>query len=101
MLFYSRPKGTYVGKADTEKIMLDYYLVNGSNAAGSFKVQVDINGEQTEVLDTWQPYFIEGLPMGENTVKLTLLDKDGAVADVPLNPVERTFTLKEDPAPGQ
>ena len=26
-LFYSRPKGTYVG-ADTEKVMLDFYLVN-------------------------------------------------------------------------
>ena len=99
MLFYSRPKGTYVGKADTEKIMLDYYLVNA--ASGEYKVQAEINGEQTEVFDTWKPYFIEGLPMGENTIKLTLLNKDGSVADVPLNPVERTFTLKEDPAPGQ
>ena len=101
MLFYSRPKGTYIGKSDTEKIMLDFYPVNATLGQNSYKVQVDINGEQTEVLDTWAPKFIEGLPMGENTIKLTLLNKDGSVADVPLNPVSRTFTLKEDPAPGQ
>ena len=101
MLFYSRPKGTYVGEADTEKIMLDFYLVNTNLGADGYKVQADINGEQTETIDTWKPYFLEGLPMGENTIKLTLLNKDGSVADVPLNPVERTFTLKEDPAPGQ
>ena len=27
MLFYSRPKGTYTGKAETEKVMLDFYPV--------------------------------------------------------------------------
>lgn len=101
MLFYSRPKGTYIGKSDTEKIMLDFYPVNAKIGAANYKVQVDINGEQTEVLDSWAPRFVEGLPMGENTIKLTLLNNDGSVADVPLNPVSRTFTLKEDPAPGQ
>ena len=28
MVWYSRPKGTYTGKAATEKVMLDFYLVN-------------------------------------------------------------------------
>lgn len=100
MLFYSRPKGTYVGKANTDKVMLDFYLVNA--ALGSdYMVQVEINGEQTLTLDQWQPYYIEGLPMGDNKIKLTLLDKDGAPVNTPLNPVERVFTLKEDPAEGQ
>jgi hypothetical protein len=36
--------------------------------------------------------------MGENTIKLTLLDEDDNPAPVPLNPVTRTFTLKADPA---
>jgi len=35
--------------------------------------------------------------MGENTIELTLIDKDGNVVDTPLNPVTRTFTLKADP----
>ncbi len=93
MLFYSRPKGTYVGQ-DTKKVMLDFYLVN--TELGDNKVIADINGE-IQTLDSWQPYYIEGLPMGENTIKLSLVDKDGKLVDTPLNPVSRTFTLKEDP----
>jgi hypothetical protein len=96
MLFYSRPKGTYVGERDTKKVMLDFYLKNvdlGSN----FMVKADINGE-IHMLDKWTPYFIEGLPMGENTIELTLVDKKGNTIQTPLNPVKRTFTLSADPA---
>ncbi len=95
MVFYSRPKGNYVGKAETEKVMLDYYLVN--NDETGYVVEADINGEK-HLLDQWQPYYIEGLPIGENTITLTLLDKKGEKVDAPLNPVTRTFTLVEDPA---
>jgi hypothetical protein len=101
MLFYSRPKGTYVGKAETGKVMLDFYLTNVELSAGGYKVKVNINGEQELTLDKWQPYYIEGLPMGDNKIQLTLVDKDGNTVDTPLNPVERVFTLKEDPAEGQ
>lgn len=94
-LFYSRPKGTYVGKANTNKVMLDFYLLN-ANLGADYSVKANINGE-THTLAKWQPYYIEGLPMGENTVTLTLLDKTGKVVDSPINPVSRTFTLKADP----
>lgn len=96
MLFYSRPKGSYVGKLATEKVMLDFYLAN-VNLGSDYKVKADINGEE-HILDTWQPYYIEGLPMGENTVTLTLVDGAGNKVDAPLNPVSRTFTLAADPA---
>ena len=96
MLFYSRPKGTYVGEADTKKVMLDFYLVNATLGEG-YAVEADINGEKHRI-ETWQPYYIEGLEMGENTIKLTLLDEDDNPASIPLNPVTRTFTLKADPA---
>jgi len=98
MMFYSRPKGTYVGKTATEKVMLDFYMVN-AELGRNYKVKAEINGT-THMLDTWQPYFIEGLPMGENEVKLTLLDGKGEIAKVPLNPVSRKFTLKADPTEG-
>jgi len=90
MLFYSRPKGTYVD-ADTEKVMLDFYTVNAP-VGKVFKVLASINGEE-HLLDTWQPYYIEGLPMGENNITLTLVDDNGLVIDTPLNPVTRTFVL--------
>ncbi len=96
MLFYSRPKGTYTGKAETEKVMLDFYLVN-TTLGENMKVKADINGEE-HMIDKWQPYYIEGLPMGESTITLTLVDGEGNAVDAPLNPVSRTITLQEDPA---
>jgi hypothetical protein len=93
MLFYSRPKGLYTGD-DIQKVMLDYYMLNTDK--GNYKVEADINGEK-HILDKWQPYYIEGLPEGDNTIKLTLLDSAGQVVNTPLNPVSRTFKLEKTP----
>ena len=49
------------------------------------------------MIDEWKPYFIEGLPMGETTVTLTLMSGD-SIVNTPLNPVRRTFTLEALPA---
>ncbi len=92
-MFYSRPKGEYVGN-DTQKIMLDFYLVNTDLSATGNKVRATINGTEF-MLDRWLPYIIEGLPMGEVTIKLELIDNNGAVLPGPYNTVERTITLKE------
>lgn len=96
VLFYSRPKGTYVGK-DTKKVMLDFYLINADLEGQAYKVYADINGER-HLISKWQSYYIEGLPMGENTITLTLVYNSGEKVDAKLNPVTRTFTLKADPA---
>lgn len=93
MLFYSRPKGLYTGE-DTQKVMLDFYLVN-TDMTG-YKVEADINGEK-HILDKWQPYYIEGLPEGDNTIKLSLLDTNGQLVNAPLNPVSRTFQIEKNP----
>lgn len=95
MLFYSRPKGTYVGEANTKKVMLDFFLVN-ADLGDQYKVKALIN-EEEHIIDTWQPFYIEGLPMGENIITLTLVDAEGNKVDTPLNPVSRTFTLQADP----
>ena len=96
MLFYSRPKGTYTGHAETDKVMLDFYLAN-LELGSAYKVKAEINGEE-HIIDEWKPYYIEGLPLGENTIKLTLIDGSGNPVNTPLNPVTRTFTLAADPA---
>lgn len=95
MLFYSRPKGTYVGAANTDKVMLDFFLLN-VDLGEDYQVKAEINDE-TYLIDKWQPYYIEGLPMGENTITLTLIDANGEAVDTPLNPVTREFTLQADP----
>ncbi len=96
-LFFSRPKGTYSGD-DTKKILLDFYLVNCELSQTGYKVRATING-RTFMLNEWVPYFVEGLPMGENTFKIELIDPDGNLVDSPFNSEERTITLEaETPA---
>ncbi len=97
MVFYSRPKGKYVGNAETSKVMLDFYLTNVNLSPDGYKLKVLVNNDTEFTLDKWQPYFLEGLPMGDNVIQLTLVDKDGNTVQTPLNPVKRTFTLVEDP----
>lgn len=91
-MFYSRPKGTYTGE-DTRKILLDFFLLNTDLSPDGNKVRATINGQEF-MIDKWQPYFVEGLPMGQNTFKLELLDAEGNLVESPFNPVERTVTLQ-------
>ena len=91
-LFYSRPKGEYKGK-DAQKVMLDFYLANTDLSDGHYVV-ADINGKQMKITK-WQPYIMEGLPMGQNTITLTLYDAQGNIVQSPYNPVTRTITLME------
>ena len=93
-MFYSRPKGLYTGD-DTKKVMLDFYLVNTDLSA--HKVEADINGQKFTI-DKWQPYYMEGLPEGENKITLTLVDSTGQPVKNAFNPVTRTFTLEKTPA---
>ena len=93
LLFYSRPKGTYKGES-TKKILLDFYLVNTQISPGGNKVKATINGTEF-LIDEWSPYYIEGLPKGEISVKLELIDKYGETIDTPFNPSERKVVLED------
>jgi hypothetical protein len=91
-LFYSRPKGKYVGE-DTKKLLLDFYLVNTNISKNGNKVKVTIN--QTEfIIDEWAPYYIEGLPKGEINIKLELINSDGNMIETLFNPSTRTVILE-------
>jgi hypothetical protein len=88
-MFYHWPSGSVTGG----KVLLDFYLVNCTLGPDNFKVKATINGTGF-TLTNWASYIIEGLPMGENKIKLELLDATGASVSSPFNPVERTFTLE-------
>lgn len=92
-LFYSRPKGTYEGE-DTNKILLDFFLINTDLSEEGNKVLARINGQEFEIVK-WQPYLIEGLPLGKNTIELQLVDKDDNPIKGPFNTVKREITLKK------
>lgn len=96
MLFYSRPKGVYEGEADSKRVLLDYYLINPN---ADHRVQASINGE-IHMLSQWQPYYIDGLPAGENVITLTLVDNSGERVKTDLNPVSRKFVLNTVPPEG-
>ena len=96
MLFYSRPKGSYVGREQTENVMLDFYPINVTIGEDDYAVRATINGKEF-MINTWQPYYVKGLPMGDNEITLTLMQGD-SIVNTPLNPVTRTFTLAADPA---
>lgn len=91
-LFYSRPKGTYSGK-DTEKLMIDFFLMNTEISPEGNKVRATINGE-THMITEWAPHYIKGLEKGKLTLKLELVDKDLNLIPGPYNQVERTVTLE-------
>ena len=91
-LFYSRPKGTYTGE-DTEKLLLDFYLVNTSLSPDGNKVRVTIQDSEFLIYE-WAPYIIGGLPKGEITIKLELLNSTGRLIETPFNPSLRKITLK-------
>lgn len=95
MLFYSRPKGTYVGERETTNVMLDFYPVNVELGKDGYAVQAIVNDGEPMMIDVWQPYYLQNLPLGENKVTLTLM-KDGQPVDAKLNPVTRVFTLEAD-----
>ena len=94
-LFYSRPKGTYTGD-DTDKVMLDFFLLNSELGEDANYIDVTVNGENQFKVTENSPYAIEGMPMGENTVKLVLRDNEGKFVEGPFNKVERTITLAEE-----
>ena len=93
LLFYSRPKGTYKGES-TKKVLLDFYLVNTQISPNGNRVKATIEGTEF-MINEWSPYYIEGLPKGEISIKLELIDKYGKTIDTPFNPSERKVILKE------
>ncbi len=98
MVFYSRPKGDYIGK-DTTNLLLDFYVWNCTLAPDSFKVKVEIanndkpNQKLTTTLDKWESHFIQNLGTGKSKVTLTLIDKDGKPVDGPETTASREFNL--------
>lgn len=92
-LFYSRPKGEYKGE-EGKSILLDFYLVNTTLGPEDNKVKANINGQEF-TLDQWIPYEVLNLPLGENIIKLNLVDKDGNALTGDNVSVERKFTISQ------
>ncbi len=87
-LFYHLPQ------ENTEKPILDFYLVNTSIANEGSKVKVTINDVEF-IIEKWAAYQIEGVKSESNTIRIQLIDKDGSLIDGPFNDSgERSFNLQ-------
>jgi len=93
MIFYSRPKGDYVGN-DTKNVLLDFYVYNTTLSETGDKVRATINGN-TFMINNWAPQFIQNAPMGTMKVKLELLDKDGKSISGEHTVIERDVQLAQ------
>jgi hypothetical protein len=95
MIFYSRPKGDYLG-ADTVNVLLDYYVWNCDLSAKGYKVQSVIMRPQSDpkvdTLSKWEPMFINNLS-GNCKVMLQLLDKKGRKVEGPNTQVVRDIRM--------
>jgi hypothetical protein len=101
MLFYSRPKGEYVG-ADMENVLLDYYVVNATIHPDSMKVKVNIVNQGKKVkrdtsftATSWEPLFVKNLRPGKATITISLLDRKDKKLNGLHTSVSREITLKK------
>lgn len=99
MLFYSRPKGDYIGN-DTANLLLDFYVWNATLGVDSYKVKAEINNlerptqQLAATIDKWESRFIQNLGTGKSKVTLTLVDKEGKAVDGPMTNATREFNMK-------
>ncbi|MEZ5017495.1 MAG: hypothetical protein R2800_10625 [Flavipsychrobacter sp.] len=105
MLFYSRPKGTYVGQNNTDNLLFDFFLWNTEISEDGNHVMAHIKGnavDTTIVVTNWKSYFLNNMPLGEQTIELTLVDKDGNKIEGAMTNVTRAYTLAaEEPLPAE
>jgi hypothetical protein len=82
LLTYSRPKGEYKG-ADTEAIMIDFWLVNAKlkGDGGEYRVRYTVNNTEPKFIEKWQPVWLSGWNAGAHKVKLELVDQNGNLVD--------------------
>lgn len=90
-LTYNMPQGDFTGN---KPILLDFYLSNCRLSTDGYKVRLSINGDVLSLLARWVPYYLYGLPKGENIVRLELLDKDNKKVPGLFNDTTRKITVK-------
>lgn len=77
LLTYSRPKGEYKG-ADANPIMIDFWLTNAKLKAdgGEYRVRYIVDDDDPQIVEKWEPIWLQGWTNGKHTVRLELLGAD-------------------------
>lgn len=94
LLTYSRPVGEYAG-ADADSILVDFYLTGARLSEDGYRVRLTVDGLGEAMITEWRPYLLLGLPAGDHTVRLELLDPEGEIVPGEFNRAERTITVSD------
>jgi hypothetical protein len=99
MVFYSRPKGDYIGAKNTDNLLLDFYVWNANLSDSSYTVKALLKADGMDTsftINSWVPRFLKHVPMGKPSITLILCDKDGNRVDGPNTKASREFNLAMD-----
>lgn len=93
LLTYSRPVGAYEGPA-ADSILVDFHLSGVRLSPEGYRVRLTVDGMDSVLITDWSPYLLVGLPDGEHTIRLELLDPEGGVVPGAFNRTERTIQVR-------
>jgi len=96
-LTFSRPKGEYVvGSPEQARFLIDYYVTGCALSANGYHVVATLDGKKLHTFSAWERFILPEPPaVGDHTLKLELLDREGAVVEGPFNATERKFKVVE------
>jgi hypothetical protein len=92
MLTYNEPSMRFFYEEGLP-ILLDFFLSNCELSSDGFKVKVTIDDSYSQVLTSWQPYYIYGLKRGKHKIMLELIDVDGNLSSGSYNSSTRSFIV--------
>ena len=72
---------------------MDFYLVNTDISPNGNKVRLTVQ-EKEFIIDSWAPYYLEGLEKGEVNLKLELIDEKNNLIKTEFNPSYRKVILE-------
>ncbi|MBF5060163.1 hypothetical protein [Candidatus Neptunochlamydia vexilliferae] len=91
-LTYNEPQGRYPA-SQSNPILLDFLLSNCDLSSDGYKVRLTVDEQEIQLLTDYVPYYLYGLSPGKHTIKLELLDKNGALVPGFFNVTEREITI--------
>ena len=91
-ILFNKPQGLY---SENQKVILDFVLVNTELSEKGKRIKVLVNGTEF-MLDNWKAYQIDGLPLGENVIRIDLVNDLGAIPGPFNRGEERTITLSTE-----
>jgi hypothetical protein len=92
---YAGPSGTYNGLA-SRRILLDFHVANVALKPGGHRMQVALDKNPPFEVTSWAPLWLEEVPNGKHTVRLTLLGPDGTAVGGPFKFMEGKFEVKRE-----